>query len=559
MTMNSVRPWSVRRILAATTVALILVGCTAERSEPAIEQLGDPVASTAVAGRSAAAPTTGVYIADSGFRPTVDGFSFENYGNDGDVVNIRTADMHALFGDDVCASGTGPECRLSSPAVTWMDQVNAAMDGGHCEGMAVMSQILHTGTQRPSDFGAEQTFEIDPSVDLDVYPAIARWFVMQATEPSAGSRMEDLTPVQVVELLERTLPGPRTPENTYTIAIFQADGGGGHAVTPYAIEDRGDGVKWILIYDNNHPGIPRAIEVDTTADTWSYEAATNPTDESSLYEGDAETLTLQLAPLAARLEPQSCPFCAGELDDDIAELNHLTLTGPGARLGTTDFYVTDPTERVFGRRGGSLLSEIDGGTVTPFLTGLEDDPAPFLGVPAGFSSTVTIAAGDEDADDMVFALVGAGYDAVVRGIDVAAGKADHIELSQDGTRITYVSHAPRVPWIEVATELTDDDGHVHHFELRVRATKMAAPGRFVLVSPEDETDVYVVASEDTTLEVEVVRYAADGTETSVAARNVAVSAGDVLDVELSGWTGAAMLESHLLDSEGSPTDAVTFR
>ncbi|MDQ2677521.1 MAG: hypothetical protein M3Y51_02165 [Actinomycetota bacterium] len=559
MTMNSFAPRTVRRLIAASAVALLLVGCTADRQDSAVEDLGEPVASTALVGASAAAPTSGEYIADSGFRPTVDGFSFENYGNDGDVVNMRAQDIHALFGDDVCASGTGPECRLSSPAVTWMDQVNAAMDGGHCEGMAVMSQILHTGAKRPTDFGAEQTFQIDPSVDLEVYPAIARWFAMQATEPTMGANLEGLTPAEVVEQLERTLPGPRTPENTYTIAIFQADRSGGHAVTPYAIEDRGEGVKWILIYDNNHPGIPRAIEVDTDADTWSYEAATNPTDDSSLYEGDATTLTLELAPLAARLEPQTCPFCAGELDDDVAELNQLTLTGPGARLGSTDFYVTDPSGRAFGRRGGVSLSEIDGGTVTPFLTGLEDDPAPFLGVPAGFSSTVTIAAGDADADDMVFALVGAGYDAVVRGIDIAAGHEDRIELSQDGTRLTYVSHAARVPWIEVATELVVDDGQVHHYELRVRATKMAAPGRFGLVSPDGETDVYVVVSEDTTVDVEVVRYAPDGTETSVAARKVAVPEGAVLDVELSDWTGDATLTSHLLGADGSPTDAVIFR
>src|SRR5690606_7302930 len=159
-------------------------------------------------------------------------------------------------------------------------------------------------------------------------------------------------------------------ENTYTIAFFQEDMGGGHAVTPYAIEDRGDGIKWILIYDNNHPGVPRAIEVDTAADTWSYEAATNPDDDPSLYTGDATTHTLMLTPLSARLQPQNCPFCAGELDEDITAINQLTLTGPGARLGSTDFYVTDATGRSFGRRGGQMVDEIDGASITPFLTGL---------------------------------------------------------------------------------------------------------------------------------------------------------------------------------------------
>ena len=550
-----------RRLLAASAAVLVLAGCTSGHDDAAVEELGDPVASTVLeAAPSPAAETSGVYVADSGFRPTADGFSFANYTNDGGAANLRPVDLHALFGDAICAAGTGPDCRLSSPAVTWMDQINAAMDGGHCEGMAVMSQVLHTGVQRPADYGADRTYDIDPSVALDVYPAIARFWSMQATEPAVTARREDLTPNEVVAELERTLPGPRTPENTYTIAFFQEDMGGGHAVTPYAIEDRGDGIKWILIYDNNHPGVPRAIEVDTAADTWSYEAATNPQDDSTLYEGDASTLTLQLVPLSARLQPQNCPFCAGELDGDMT-VNQLTLTGPGARLAGTDFYVTDPTGRSFGRRGGRMVEEIDGASTIPFLTGLDDDPAPFLGVPSGFSSVVTIEAGEEDASDMVFGLVGAGYDAVVRDIDLAAGGVDRIELSQDGTRLAYDSHAPRVPWIEVATETAvgDDDEQVYHYELRVRATRMADAGRVLLVSPEDDADIYVVASQDAVFEVEVVRYAPDGTKSVVAARGVEVDAGTPFDIELSNWTGDATLGGHLLAEDGSPTAPVRFR
>ena len=554
--MNLSRSSTTRRMLAASAAVLILAGCTSERQDAAVRDLGEPVSSTLHDAASPAAETTGVYVADSGFRPTVDGFSFENYTNAGDPVNLRTQDMYALFGDAICAAGTGTDCRMSSPAVTWMDQINAAMDGGHCEGMAVMSQVLHTGTQQPGEYGAATTFDIDPAVDANVYPSIARFFSMQVTEPTSIAHQQELTPTEVVEQLERTLSGPRTPENTFTIAFFQEDLGGGHAVTPYAIEDRGDGVKWIMIYDNNHPGVERAIEVDTVADTWSYEASINPDEDSAPYTGDAASRSLRLIPLAIRLQPQSCPFCAGETDD---ELNQLTLTGPGARLGTTDFYVTDPTDRSFGRRGGKMVDEIDGATVTPFLTGLEDDPAPFLGVPSGFSSTVTIEAGDEDADDMVFGLVGEGYDAVVRDIDIAAGGVDRIELSQDGSRLAYVSHAPRVPWIEVATETTDDGGNVYHYELRVRATRMSNPGRLLLVSPEGDADIYVVASEDAHFEIEVVRYAPDGTKSVVAARDVEVESGTPLDVELSNWTGTAALGSHLLDADGTPADRVTFR
>ena len=71
----------------------------------------------------------------------------------------------------------------------------------------------------------------------------------------------------------------------YTIKIFNADGG--HAITPYAVEDKGDGKFAVLVYDNNYPGITRAVEFDTNANTWSYNAATRPDLPEALYSGDA--------------------------------------------------------------------------------------------------------------------------------------------------------------------------------------------------------------------------------------------------------------------------------
>jgi len=87
------------------------------------------------------------------------------------------------------------------------------------------------------------------------------------------------------------------------------DRSGGHAITPYAVTDQGDDIYWVFVYDNNWPGEERYIEVDLYAETWQYNAATNPDEPESLYEGDAETETLSLTPTSTRLEPQECDFC----------------------------------------------------------------------------------------------------------------------------------------------------------------------------------------------------------------------------------------------------------
>jgi len=59
--------------------------------------------------------------------------------------------------------------------------------------------------------------------------------------------------------------------------------GGGHAVTPYAGEDRGDGSFAVLIYDNNWPSVQREMVFDRNADKWSCTASINPDEAESRY------------------------------------------------------------------------------------------------------------------------------------------------------------------------------------------------------------------------------------------------------------------------------------
>ena len=97
-------------------------------------------------------------VADNGFRPTTDGYSFENYGNEERYRNLTVVEMRRLFGDAVCVPGTsGTACRLSPVARQWMESANEAMAGGHCMGFAVTSQLFHRRVGDPfgpAAFGA---------------------------------------------------------------------------------------------------------------------------------------------------------------------------------------------------------------------------------------------------------------------------------------------------------------------------------------------------------------------------------------------------------------------
>ena len=80
-------------------------------------------------------------IADLGFRPAVNGFSFENYSDETQVQNLTAVEVRRLFGDQVCATLADGRCVLTPPGQQWMEQINGDMTGGHCEGMAVLSLL----------------------------------------------------------------------------------------------------------------------------------------------------------------------------------------------------------------------------------------------------------------------------------------------------------------------------------------------------------------------------------------------------------------------------------
>ena len=51
----------------------------------------------------------------------------------------------------------------------------------------------------------------------------------------------------------------KSHNETYTFGFYKRDGTGGHATTPYAVEDKGGGQFAVLMYDNNYPLVTRVM------------------------------------------------------------------------------------------------------------------------------------------------------------------------------------------------------------------------------------------------------------------------------------------------------------
>ena len=217
---------------------------------------------------SAGAPGDIVY--DLGFTPAANGFSFSNYGNDIPAINLTATELRRMFGDQVCARLEGDECTLTPPAEQWMEQVNGAMSGGHCEGMAVLSLMMYTEQVSPQDFGGTTASDLDIN-DETLQREIAYWWTTQTVAPTYTNVIKG-TPMEILELVQQM----DASGETYTIGIYKEDGSGGHAITPFGVEVKEDGLYAILVYDNNYPGETRELLVDSRDNTWLYEASINP-------------------------------------------------------------------------------------------------------------------------------------------------------------------------------------------------------------------------------------------------------------------------------------------
>ncbi|MHB8465437.1 MAG: hypothetical protein ACYDD7_11445, partial [Acidimicrobiales bacterium] len=309
-----------RWVVACGLAGLLVLGAcssgsnssaSSSSSTPQAKTLGaDPGTASAGDPKTGAYTPTGALIADSGFRPEVNGFKFENYGGapagSPPRSNLVADDVRKLFGDAVCADAASGKCDLIPEGQAWMESINNAMGGGHCYGFSVAAELIWRRQTPPATFGADAT----PALPIDGNAALQRELAYDWAFQTLGAvRAAQITgtPNDILSKLKEVLVP--NPSETYTVAIFRRDGQGGHAVTPYAIEDKGNGVQNLLIYDNNWPGVTREITFDTTKNTWNYVAATNPNEPSEVYEGDASTQSISLFPTSPGVGTQPCPFC----------------------------------------------------------------------------------------------------------------------------------------------------------------------------------------------------------------------------------------------------------
>lgn len=411
----------------------------------AIGVLGAVVAMAA--GCSGSATSMIGTVADSGFRPAQNGLPFRNYGtvlSDGDIpINLTAADVQKMFGDNVCTNPKARTCTLIPEAEAWLDETNREMAGGHCYGFSVLAELLWQRKVIVSTLGAAHTSSLDIDNNKTLQRLIAYDWALQTLNSVQSKRITG-TPNEILTKLQEVLK-PH-PAQTYTIAFWKRDGEGGHAVTPYAVENKGGGKFKVLIYDNNWPGQTRAISFDTNTETWTYDAATNPNQPDSVYEGDAKSKTISLFPTTPGLGIQPCPFCATVSTNrapSVAEGDNMEeIYLQGGDANQANLIVTDEAGRRLGYLNDSLINQIPGARVDEVISNPDwtnkMDPSFF--VPADVGYTITLdGTALATTDTETVGIIAPSYDLSVDSISVHPGDTDTLAVEPDATHLSYTS------------------------------------------------------------------------------------------------------------------------
>ncbi len=511
---------NIRLLLLSLLVILsmLLVSCGAEEAQPPSDQPtqeqpidgepteeqpvdGEPTEEQPVDGEpTAEQPVNPAGTVDTGFRPEVDGFAYPNYGDvaqapSGEtfaVVNLTSAEMRRLFGDGVCAAAPKEDnsCALTPPAEKWMEQNNASMNGGHCEGFAVMSQMIYAGLVDPNQFGAARTIDLQIKDNELLQRELAYWFSTQG--PTWGIQ-QVLAPKDMVEYLMAEYA--KDPKNIFRLGIMKEDGTGGHAITAYSVQDQGNGVYWVMVYDNNYPGQERHMAVDVNANTSEYEASINPSVSPDVYKG-TEANKIFVAANEPRMTTFPCDFCAGGtsgnkggniLAADTAKFNEIWTEG------YVNVELEDDKGRMIGYdKDDKFVNEIPEAKIQPFLNGPLSEVPPVIEMPVGLGFTAYIY-GDDKAAEIPASLVmiGQGFYIGIDDLKLAPDQLDQLAFDGEGDFITYTTDAEESPDIVVGIEKEKAD-----FELVLKAVKVSkGTDIHVLFDQKEDTFAFQTTSD----------------------------------------------------------------
>jgi hypothetical protein len=407
----------------------------------------------------------GTIVAQLKYDPAANGYGFRNYGRDHDNENdLSAADLISIFGaENVCESGsTASDCVLYEPAEEWLAEAIKLLEGGHCEGLAVTSlrfwqRLPFEGKTSPADWqsGAHAVSDLEHTNAISNY--VAYYHVLQKLSEISDFRGETwkLKPSEILHMLINSMK--EDSKDHYVLTIGMREDGRytrGHAIAPYAVEDMGEGIYHLLVYDSNYPGEKKFVVFDTKEETWRYHTAADPTKTANDYVGDATSKTLGLKSQAARELPfYGCPFCPDS--SERAALHHASGKSGTTKTkkdqvvfmldGEGEYLITDPSGKRIGydMARNRSVNEIPDADVVPVEGGMGKNIPPEYRLPRVSSSkpyTINVAGKSIDHEvDADLDMEGPGFVVGFQDILLGAGENLTMTISPNGRELSFTA------------------------------------------------------------------------------------------------------------------------
>ncbi|MFB3766391.1 MAG: hypothetical protein ACE14P_14250 [Methanotrichaceae archaeon] len=469
---------------------------------------------------------------DSGFRPDINGFSFENYGSNIPALGLTPKDMQRMFGDKVIASKAGGKIILTPPANRWMIEANNAMGNGHCEGMAVLSELIYYNKVNPISLGGMDAADL--SLDnQNLQREIAYWWTTQVTSPGGSQRIDE-SPNAVLDTLKKAFKDGRKATEWWVLGLFMPDGTEGHTISPIAVKDFGNGTADIFVYDNNFPDMIRSVKIDTKNNSWMYYASVNPNEPSAMYTGNASTHNLEVVSISSRLDKQRCDFCDNSLGG--------TETSTGEEYihvwqeGNANLVIADESGRRIGYpEPNKFVNEIPNAEVKYFKFAAKKK-APLYILPATGNFTIEInGIGLTEESFVNVMMIGPGSEMGVQRIVLGPNERDHMNVTKVGRQYQLNYKSNRSKNIDLIVGVTTVEGG---YEFLVAGAKVDPEGKVSINIDTDKSNFVFDTNGNSNpgpLQLTMTRIDSSGEQTFTG--NTALSPNNAVVMNYAGWQG----------------------
>jgi Tol biopolymer transport system component len=362
---------------------------------------------------------------DMWFRPYPDGYSFPNY-TDRNFGDFTVTDMRLMFGDSaVCEFPTsGITCIPKLPVSLWNIDINNAMRSGRCIGMAATSLRFFKGIGQPPSF-----YQSNANTTYDLSLGNARRNIAYFHAEQFAQPVQDYFKVhQPVETPSTTIAQLESAfeSNTATVLVLWDRR---HAVAPYAVEDKGNGVWRVSVYENNVVTTTVAsLYITTTNNTWSYGKYTDNGNPHSLF----------VVPLSLFNGPQTCLVCSSWPIALRNSASNTILAGQVWLNGQGHLLIIDSQGRRLGYVGNQPINEIPDAFASHNIGGLNSTAEPIYNLP--LTDTYKVLLDGQTLTQTTVASVkqfAPGYAIGVDNVTLTPSTLDQLAIDSNETRLSF--------------------------------------------------------------------------------------------------------------------------